>query len=45
LANKNPKKAQKLAKVLSAFLREAGGQMPVDKRTGKPVEYPDELEQ
>ena len=44
LAEKIPKKTQKLAQVLSAFLRDAGGQMPVDKRTGKSVEYPDELE-
>jgi arylsulfatase A-like enzyme len=44
LADKNPIRTQQLARVLSAFLREAGGQMPVDKRTGKSVEYPAELE-
>jgi arylsulfatase A-like enzyme len=44
LAEQNPDKTQKLAQVLSAFLREASGQMPVDKRTGKPVEYPNQLQ-
>ena len=39
----NQQKKMELVKVLSDFLREAGGQMPIDKTTGKPVEYPDEL--
>jgi len=39
----NQQKKRELVKVLSDFLREAGGQMPIDKTTGKPVEYPDEL--
>lgn len=43
LAEKNPQKRKELARILSNFLRESGGQMPVDKRTGKLVEYPDEL--
>lgn len=44
LADKNPKKTKELAKELSDFLRKAGGLMPLDKRTKKSVEYPDELE-
>jgi len=43
LAGKEPNKLKELAKTLSDFLRESGGQMPVDKRTKKRVEYPDEL--
>jgi len=39
----NEQKKQELVKVLSDFLRKAGGQMPIDKTTGKPVEYPDKL--
>jgi len=42
LASKKPKKVKALARILSDFLRESGGQMPVDKRTGRPVDYPDE---
>lgn len=43
LADEEPEKLAELAKILSDHLRESGGQMPVDKKTGSPVEYPDEL--
>lgn len=43
LAEAEPGKRKELAQILSDFLREAGGQMPQDKKTNKPVEYPDEL--
>ncbi|NND06393.1 MAG: sulfatase [Saprospiraceae bacterium] len=32
-----------LAKILSNSLRETNAPMPIDKRSGKPVEYPDQL--
>jgi arylsulfatase A-like enzyme len=41
LAHKNPEKV----KVLANHLREAGGQVPILKETGKPVPYPDEVRQ
>lgn len=43
LASAQPEDVKKLAKVLSDHLRETGGQMPVIKKTGKPVPMPDEL--
>ena len=43
LAKNDPKKLSKLVKVLSDFLRDSKAQMPMDNRTGKTVEYPDEL--
>jgi arylsulfatase A-like enzyme len=42
LAAEEPGKLSKLANILSDFLRESGGQMPLDKNTQEPVEYPDE---
>ena len=36
-----PNKTGKLARILSDHLRETGAGMPIDKATGKPVEYPD----
>ncbi len=42
LAEVNPKKLRELAKILSTHLRESEALMPVDKRSGKTVEYPDE---
>ena len=39
----NKTKARELSKLLSGFLRETKAKMSIDKRTGKPVEYPDML--
>jgi arylsulfatase A-like enzyme len=41
LAQKNPERVKALAKLLGDHLREAGGQMPIIKETGKPVPFPD----
>ncbi len=43
LSKKEPETLKEMAKVLSGFLRESKAQMPIDKSTGKIVEYPDEL--
>lgn len=43
LADSKPEKLQELATVLGNYLRETEAQMPTDKRTGKLVEYPDEV--
>jgi arylsulfatase A-like enzyme len=43
VAQKNPEKVNALAKTLGDHLREAGGQMPVIKETGRPVPFPDEM--
>jgi hypothetical protein len=43
LAAKEPTKLKELATILSDYLRAAGGQMPMDKRTQRLVEYPDEV--
>ncbi len=40
LVLEQPQKVQELATVLSDYLKNVNAQMPVDKRTGKPVEYP-----
>jgi arylsulfatase A-like enzyme len=45
LAQENPEKVKVLAKTLGDHLREAGGQMPILKKTGKPVPFPDEVPQ
>ncbi len=42
LSAREPERLKALTKILSDHLREAGGQMPTDKKTGKRVEYPDE---
>ncbi len=41
LASENPEKLRELAVILTDFLKESGALMPMDKTTGKPVEYPD----
>jgi len=41
LAQENPEKAKALANMLGDHLREAGGQMPILKKTGKPAPFPD----
>jgi len=43
LAGENRERVKSLAKILGDHLREAGGQMPIDKKTGKPVPFPDEV--
>ena len=43
LAKENPEKLNELAKVLTDHLKECSAQMPVDKTTGKEVEYPVEI--
>jgi arylsulfatase A-like enzyme len=43
LSKEKPEKAAELAKLLSARLRAEDALMPIDKATGKPVEYPDEV--
>ena len=43
LAQINPGKVEELAKILGAHLREAGGQMPIVNKTGRPVPFPDEI--
>ncbi|MEC3908483.1 sulfatase [Tamlana sp. 2201CG12-4] len=40
----NPVKVKELAGLLSDYLRSVKAQMPVDKLTGKPVEYPDRIQ-
>jgi arylsulfatase A-like enzyme len=42
LAAKEPDRARELAARLTTLLMERGAQMPTDKRTGKPVEWPGE---
>jgi len=42
LAQEHPEQVRELARVLGDRLREAGGQMPIVKETGKPVPFPDE---
>ncbi len=43
LASHRPNKRGELARILSDHLRETVAGMPIDKATGKPVEYPDEF--
>lgn len=43
LAQENPEKLRALARALGAHLREAGGQMPTIKKTGKPMPFPDDV--
>ena len=43
VAKSNPEKVKELAKILGHHLREACGQMPIVKATGKPVPFPDEV--
>jgi len=43
LAKTDPQTVKALAKVLSNHLRQAGGQMTVVKKTGKPAPYPDQV--
>jgi arylsulfatase A-like enzyme len=42
LADGNPAKVEELAKLLTQYLRSVDAQMPVDKKTGRPVEWPSE---
>jgi arylsulfatase A-like enzyme len=43
LASLRPEKTAELAGILSDHLRETGAGMPIDKATGKSIEYPDAL--
>ncbi len=43
LADINPEKQRELATMLSAYLRSVDAQMPIDKRTGQQVPWPDEV--
>ena len=43
VAENYPEVTRELASLLTARLQESGAGMPVDKRTGKAVEYPDEV--
>jgi arylsulfatase A-like enzyme len=43
LAIRQPEKVKQLAMVLGKTLKQRGAQMPVEKKTGKPVPFPDEL--
>jgi arylsulfatase A-like enzyme len=43
VAVQHPEKVKQLAILLGNTLKERGAQMPVEKKTGKPVPYPDEL--
>lgn len=43
LAKIKPRKLEELAKLLSNYLRSVNAQMPIDKKTGKVVEWPDEI--
>ncbi len=43
LAEENPVKLKELAEKLTDYLKTVNAQMPLDKRTGKNVEWPDEL--
>jgi hypothetical protein len=41
--SEEPQKVKELATVLSDYLKYVNAQMPIDKRTGRPVEFPDAL--
>lgn len=43
LATQNPSETKKLAEILGKTLKERGALMPVEKETGKPVPFPDEI--
>lgn len=43
LAKKETKKQKELAKILTDYLKSVDAQMPIDKRTGKVVEWPSEV--
>ena len=43
LAARHPDRVRELATLLGDFLRETGAKMTLDKATGRPVEYPDEV--
>ncbi|ATA68843.1 sulfatase [Capnocytophaga cynodegmi] len=40
---KNPEKTKELSKILSDYLRNVDAQMPINKKTGKQVPFPDEV--
>ena len=42
-AKTSPRKLAEMAKILSDYLRSVNAQMPIDKKTGKVVEWPDEV--
>ncbi len=41
ILSSNPEIASELAKLLSSHLRDCSADMPIDKKSGKPVPYPD----
>lgn len=43
LADQKPRKLEELAIILSDYLKSINAQMPIDKRTGKVIEWPDEV--
>jgi arylsulfatase A-like enzyme len=43
LVVEQPQKVAELATLLSDYLKNVNAQMPIDKRTGRPVEFPDAL--
>jgi arylsulfatase A-like enzyme len=43
LAAREPARVERLARLLTDYLRSVGAQMPVDTRTGKPVPWPSEV--
>ncbi|MDO5104373.1 sulfatase [Capnocytophaga sp.] len=43
ISAENPQKTRQLAKILSDYLRSVDAQMPIIKKTGKPVPFPDEI--
>ncbi|WP_203969757.1 sulfatase [Capnocytophaga stomatis] len=44
ISGKNPKKTKELSKILSDYLRNVNAQMPTNKKTGKQVPLPDEID-
>jgi arylsulfatase A-like enzyme len=43
LAEKRPDKVAELASMLTIYLKSVEAQMPVDRKTGKPVPWPSEI--
>ena len=43
LAAERPDQVRRLAVVLGRWLRDAGAQMSIEKSTGRPVEWPDQV--
>ena len=45
LVNEKPAEVKKMAILLGKTLKERGAQMPIEKATGRPVPFPDQIVQ